>query len=52
MSKISKIFFMVVGLFLCLSFAHLWLNIGFDKLGIGRKTQTEDSFRVGFLPVT
>jgi len=31
---------------------HIWLNIGFDRLGVFGSGGGESSFRVGFLPVT
>lgn len=39
-----------------LTVLHVWLNIGFDRLGIGGQRVNEavaqESFKVGFLPVT
>jgi hypothetical protein len=47
-----KIISGVLFAFISLSFLHVWLNIGFTKLGLTRSEETEKSFRVGFLPVT
>ena len=51
MSKFSRLVLGVFAAFLGLSFLHIWLNIGFGKLGFtaGQRAAT---FRVGFLPVT
>ena len=39
-----------------LTVLHVWLNIGFDRLGIGgpqiNEVSAQESFKVGFLPVT
>jgi len=51
MSKGLRLSLGVLAAFLCLSFLHVWLNIGFDKLGLF-SDESEESFRVGFLPVT
>jgi hypothetical protein len=52
MSKGIKLVLAVLAVYLGLSFLHLWLNIGLDKVMPGRESQAESSFRVGFLPVT
>jgi hypothetical protein len=52
MSKGMKIVLLVLAMFLGISILHVWLNIGFDKLGFGGRKQDETTFRVGFLPVT
>ena len=51
MSKALKIALIVLAGFTCISLMHVWLNIGFSKLGILSSKQ-EEPFRVGFLPVT
>ena len=40
--------------FLFVSLLHVWLNVGFQKIGLARLVgaQTEDAVQVGFLPVT
>lgn len=39
-----------------LTVLHVWLNIGFERLGIGGTRMNgagaQESFKVGFLPVT
>ncbi len=39
-----------------LTVLHVWLNVGFDRLGIGgsgiNEVSAQESFKVGFLPVT
>lgn len=52
MAKGWKIVFGVAAWFVCLSFLHAWLNVGFDKFRLGGAGRAENSFRVGFLPVT
>lgn len=52
MSKGLKIIVTVLAIFIGISILHVWLNIGFDKLGFGGRAGDERSFRVGFLPVT
>ena len=52
MSKGLKIVLIVIAAFIGISILHVWLNIGFDKLGFGQRVEGESSFRVGFLPVT
>ncbi len=52
MSKGLKITLAVLVSFLGLTFLHLWLNIGFDRLGWTKSDKAQSSFRVGFLPVT
>jgi hypothetical protein len=51
MSKGIRIVLIVLLAFLSISILHVWLNIGFDKLGFTQTAQAE-TFRVGFLPVT
>ncbi len=51
MSKFSRLVLSVFVAFLGLSLLHVWLNIGFDKLGF-TADQRAETFRVGFLPVT
>jgi hypothetical protein len=51
MSKGIRIVLIVLLAFLSISILHVWLNVGFDKLGFTRTAQAE-TFRVGFLPVT
>jgi hypothetical protein len=52
MSKGLKIIIVVLAAFAGISFLHVWLNIGFGKLGFGSSEGAEMSLRVGFLPVT
>ena len=52
MSKGLKITLAVLVSFFALTFLHLWLNIGFDKLGWTKSEKAANTFRVGFLPVT
>jgi len=53
MSKRTRTFLTVVGVFAVLGFLHIWQNVGFENLGIGgKKAADEKKFRVGFLPVT
>jgi hypothetical protein len=52
MTKNSKLIGGVLLAFAIISLLHLWLNIGFDKLGFGSSERAENSLRVGFLPVT
>jgi hypothetical protein len=52
MSKGLKIVVGVLLAFLSLSFLHVWLNIGFAKMGFTSAETEEASFRVGFIPVT
>jgi len=35
-----------------MAFLHLWLNIGFERLGLGNSEHAAQTLRVGFLPVT
>ena len=53
--RVRAVLYAVVTL-TALTVLHVWLNIGFDRLGIGgpRITGggTQESFKVGFLPVT
>jgi hypothetical protein len=51
MSKGTKITAVILGELLVISILHIWLNIGFDKLGLG-SSSAKMTFRVGFLPVT
>ena len=52
MSKWKKLLSGLLASFLCLALLHVWLNIGFDKLGLGWTDDEKNTFRVGFLPVT
>jgi len=52
MPKGIKITVTVLALFFGLSLLHVWLNIGFEKFSWRRASDSEASFRVGFLPVT
>ena len=52
MTKNSKLVGGVLLGFAVISFLHVWLNIGFDKLGFRSSSGAELSHRVGFLPVT
>lgn len=51
MSKGLRIVLMILGVYVLVAFLHVWLNIGFGKLGPAGATKAE-TFRVGFLPVT
>ena len=53
MSKGLRVVLMVFVAFLTISFLHVWLNIGFDKIELfqGKNAQAS-SLRVGYLPVT
>jgi len=52
MSKGLKITLLVLVTYIGLSLVHVRLNIGFDKLNFSKGSNSEASFRVGFLPVT
>jgi hypothetical protein len=52
MSKLTRIFICVLAAFLAVTFLHVWLNIGFDRLPFPGAAVKKESFRVGFLPVT
>lgn len=52
MSKGMRLALGVCAAFLTLTALHVWLNIGFDKLGLGGGQARAQTFRVGFLPVT
>jgi hypothetical protein len=52
MSKGMRIVVGVFTAFVTLSLLHVWLNIGFDKFYFTAAKNIEQSFRVGFLPVT
>jgi hypothetical protein len=52
MSKGIKIILAVLVMFAGLTFLHVWLNIGFEKLRFGTSEAAKTNFRVGFLPVT
>lgn len=52
MSKGTKIGSGMLGGFLALSVLHVWLNIGFENLGLWRSEDAAAAVRVGFLPVT
>jgi hypothetical protein len=51
MHKGIKLGVPVLAAFIAVTFLHVWLNIGFEKLGFVSKSD-ESSFRVGFIPVT
>ena len=38
--------------FAIITLLHVWLNIGFNKLGLGGSADGHEAMRVGFLPVT
>jgi len=50
MPKGFRIVLIVLLVFLTITVLHVWLNIGFDTLGL--TSQRAETFRVGFLPVT
>lgn len=52
MSKGIKIVSGVLGTFLVIAALHVWLNIGFEKIGFNAANAKRGSIRVGFLPVT
>ena len=52
MSKGVRIITGMLAAFAGISFLHIWLNIGFEKLGFKSSDKSEASLRVGFLPVT
>lgn len=52
MSKNFRIVALVLVAYLVVVFLHLWLNIGWQKLGLFTSADRTESFRVGFLPVT
>lgn len=52
MSKALKIVSIVLVAFVSITILHVWLNIGFDRLGLRGGENAVSSFRVGFLPVT
>ena len=51
MPKGFRTVLIVLLVFLTITVLHVWLNIGFDTLGLTSQ-KAETSFRVGFLPVT
>jgi hypothetical protein len=51
MSKGLRIVLVIFGAYALVTLLHVWLNIGFGKLGPAR-ANTAETFRVGFLPVT
>jgi NitT/TauT family transport system substrate-binding protein len=51
MSKSLKVALVSVGMVAALGLLHVWQNVGFKNLGLGRAAET-NKFRVGFLPVT
>ena len=51
MSKGLKIVLIVLGACLTIALLHVWLNVGFGKLGLAGASEAE-TFRVGFIPVT
>lgn len=52
MSNRAKIPLWLAGWFLAISSLHVWLNIGFDQLGLFSPDVRQETFKVGFLPVT
>ena len=52
MSKGLKLVVAVLVIYVGLSFLHVWLNIGIDKVLPSRSDKAKTSLRVGFLPVT
>jgi len=52
MSQSLKIVLVLLAAFLGITALHVWLNIGFDKLGLTKQGRTVSAFRVGYLPVT
>jgi hypothetical protein len=52
MSQPLKIVLVLIAAFLGITVLHVWLNIGFDKLGLTRQEGPTSVFRVGYLPVT
>lgn len=52
MSKGLRIVLIVLGVYVVVALLHVWLNIGFGTLGLTGGTNTAETFRVGFLPVT
>ena len=52
MSRGLRLVVVVLAAFLGISFLHVWLNIGFEKLGLSTADKRAEAFRVGFLPVT
>lgn len=51
MSKNFRIVGLALVAYLGIVCLHLWLNIGWEKLGLFH-SKTEAAFKVGFLPVT
>ena len=52
MSKNYRIVGLALVTYLGIASLHLWLNVGFENLGLIRSDKTEAAFKVGFLPVT
>ncbi|MEW6734453.1 MAG: hypothetical protein AB1489_24210 [Acidobacteriota bacterium] len=52
MVKIKVILIKVLVGFIVITLLHVWLNIGFSKLGFTVEKQEKTTFKVGFLPVT
>ena len=52
MSKGLKIVLIILGAYVTIAFLHIWLNVGFNTLGLIGANKSEETFRVGFLPVT
>ena len=52
MSQPLKIVLVLIAAFLGITVLHVWLNIGFDKLGLKTHGSPASVFRVGYLPVT
>ena len=55
MSKLTRAALGVLVVVVALGFTHAWLNLGFDPLravGLAEAGGREETFKVGFLPVT
>ncbi|HWS55884.1 MAG TPA: hypothetical protein VN228_17220 [Pyrinomonadaceae bacterium] len=52
MNKFLKVIAGVLAAFVCLSALHLWLNVGYVPFAGAFGGEEDESFRVGFLPVT
>ena len=52
MPKSLKLVLFVLAGFTGLTLLHIWLNVGFERFNFARSKAAEQTFRVGFLPVT
>ena len=52
MSKGLKIILLILIAYVGIALLHVWLNVGFDKLNLAGAEKADNTFRVGFLPVT